>query len=147
MIDNSEENRLSIILEDYWNKLRGDRPYPSEDEFEPDEIKHVWDGCFLVNVHEGSLEDGYHFQYLGQHLIDAYGDDISNEEVNVLVAPTKQRMVEKIHEVAETGAPVHDDSEFINANSVHVRYRKVFLPLGHDGDVTHVIGGIRWKGY
>lgn len=146
-MSNNKEQRLTVILEGYWNKIRGDRDFPDESDFKPEDVKHIWNNCFLIDVKDGYDGKGFKYTFLGQELIDAYGDDISQEEVHVLVEPTKQRIVEKVKETIEARAPIHDESEFINANSITVRYRKIFLPLGRHGEVRYVVGGMRWKGY
>lgn len=139
--------RLGDALETYWRSLKGHREFPTEAEIDPSEIKNFWDNCFLINVTEGDHDSGYKYAYLGQGLIDAYGDDFTKEEVNVLVEPNRQRIIEKVEETVETRAPVYDEGEFTNAAGVNVRYRKVFLPLGDRELVEYVLGGIRWKGY
>lgn len=141
-----EHRRITDTLEEYWNKLRGSRSFPLEGEIEPGKLKDIWDSCFLVKV-EDFDRDHYKYTYMGQELINAYGDDLSAEEVNVLVAPNKKRMLEKVKEVILSGAPVADESEFVNAKSVTVKYRQIFLPLGEDERVEYVLGGMRWRGF
>lgn len=142
------ENRMTNKLVDYWNELKGDRDFPSELDINPSDIANIWDNCFLIKNEKASGDgDGYKYTFLGQGLINAYGDDISQEEVNILVQPNKARFIEKVEETIETKKPVVDESEFVNAHSVLIKYRKIYLPLGEDDDVTHVMGGMRWKGY
>lgn len=146
MSKHKKEGRVTVVLEQYWNELRQGREFPSENEINPEDIKHIWDYCFLIHV---GPSEGHHYKYtyLGKKLIEAYGDDISKDEVNILVVPTKQRMIEKIEETVKKREPIHDESEFVNADSVMVRYRKIFLPLGRGSEVEYVIGAMRWKGF
>ena len=141
-----KENRLTDILEGYWNQIKGGEEFPSEIDVNPSDIAEIWDNCFLIKSDE--LEgEGFKYTFLGQGLINAYGDDISQDEVSVLIQPNKERFIEKVEETIKTKKPVIDESEFVNAHSVLIKYRKIYLPLGEDDHVTHVIGGMRWKGY
>lgn len=146
----SRHNRITDKLRDYWNELRGSRAYPSEREIDPRALDSIWPACFLIDIRkEDDSQMHFHYEYLGDELLHAYGEDIGKEQVSVLIAPNKQRMIDKIHEVVKTGEPLEDESEFVNVNSVLIKYRKIFLPLGDadKGEVNYVFGGIRWRGF
>lgn len=134
--------RLTDILIAHWKSLKGDLPFPRETAIDIAEIAPVWDDCFLI---EAPKDRRYRYDYLGQHLIEAYGEDVCREEVDLLVSPYTQDMIEKFDTVVNSGAPLNDHGVFINARHIEVRYRQLLLPLGHDGIVTHILGGMRWK--
>jgi len=145
----SAESRYHQRLQKYWDKLRGKRPFPSESELNPDDISDIWPSCFLISLDDVTRRLGYRYSYLGEDLIEAYGDDIKNPGIVLkLLSTTDTPMVKKFNDVVTLQKPVIDESEFINLKHLKIRYRTCMLPLGtSDGTVTHIIGCMRWKMY
>lgn len=137
--------RLTDRLRSYWDGLRGDRPFPREDEIDPDALKEVWDHCFLVDVRDRRT---FAYSYLGNALIEAYGDDITGKEISeTLIYPHPVALFRAFHDVTTNAHPGMDAGEFTNAHGLLVKYRSCVLPLGSltiDG-VTYLLGGMRWK--
>ncbi|MBN66077.1 MAG: hypothetical protein CMM94_00710 [Rickettsiales bacterium] len=143
----SQSKRIHERLEEYWDSKKNGRAFPSEVDIDPDEISDIWESCFLVKVEE---QDGkpYQYTYLGQDLISAYGDDQNEKEVcEKLVYPYSVSLEHKFDEVVEQKKPVMEDAEFTNSNSIVVKYRSSMLPLGENGEVEYIIGGMKWKGF
>lgn len=141
--------RINERLEEYWESLRRGRAYPGEKEIDPRAIADIWDSCFLIRVDGEALEKGFKYTYLGLSLIEAYGDDLTGQEVcGRLVTPQSGQMVRKFHEVAESGRPVNDEGGFANRKNMLVKYRSVMLPLGAPPDrVEYIIGGMKWRAF
>ncbi len=133
----------------YWNKLRGDRPFPHESEIEADEIADMWDYCFLISLDDVVRRIGYRYSYMGTELVKAFGDDANNPDMALrLLSNTKVPSLEKINEVLDKKHSVIDEGEFINSHHMNVRYRTCIVPLGYeDGQVSHLFGVMRWKAY
>ncbi len=145
------KQRISEILKLYWERLRGERPFPMESEVNPDsdELMPIWDSCFLVRV-EANAEQPYHYAYLGDALVAAYGgEDASAREVcEMLVYPSTMSMVHRFKEVVNSGKPRMEESEFTNGSGELIKYRSELLPLGDEtGDVAYILGGMKWKAY
>jgi hypothetical protein len=136
-------------LQDYWEQLRGSRAFPSENEINPDDLLDIWPSCFLISIDDVTRRLGYRYSYLGESLIEAYGDDISNPDVALkLVSSVDAPMVSKFDEVRKTRQPVIDESQFVNLKLLNIRYRTCLLPLGiGEREITHIIGCMRWKAY
>ncbi len=141
-----KQARINETLEDYWRTLKGDKPMPYEKDIKPESIAGIWDSCFLISI-VPEENPRLKYSYLGQNLIEAYGDDLANKEVcEVLVYPTNDHLREKFEEVERTGAPTNEAGEFVNKNGAKVKYRSVLLPLAHDdGTVGFILGGMKWK--
>jgi len=141
--------RFHERLYDYWEQLRGGRVFPSESEINPDELLDIWPSCFLISIDDVTRRLGYRYSYLGESLIEAYGDDISNPDVALkLVSSVDAPMVGKFDEVIKTRQPVIDESQFVNLKLLNIRYRTCLLPLGvQERDITHIIGCMRWRAY
>ncbi len=142
-------NRSHERLQEYWEKIKDNRHYPSENEINPDDLEDIWASCFLVSIDDVTRRLGYRYSYLGEDLIEAYGDDISNPDIAMkLVSTSNSGMIEKFDEVIRTEVPVIDESEFVNLKHLKVRYRTCLLPLGtKSGAVSHIIGCMRWRVY
>lgn len=142
--------RINERLMEYWQQKRGGRPYPDESELDPDELSDIWDSCFLVHLegYDGKMPI-FKYTYLGESIIEAYGDDLTNREVcERLVYPANNSLVLKFGEVAKTAAPTIEDSEFTNKNGVLIKFRAALLPLSkHTPQVSYIIGGMKWKAF
>ena len=133
----------------YWNQLRNARPFPQESEIDPDALEDIWDSCFLLSIDDVTRRMGYRYSYLGPQLIEACGDDINNPDVALrLISTASMPLVKKFDAVLKTKEPVFDESDFVNLKGLHIKYRACMLPLGYEnGDVSHILGCIRWRYY
>lgn len=141
--------RINERLLEYWSAKKAGRAFPTEGEIDPEEIAEIWDSCFLVRTDEVGRSK-YQYTYLGNALIDAYGDDLNNKDIcEKLVSPTSMSLVHKFDEVCKTKQPVDEESEFTNNKGMLIKFRSCMLPLGKDDsqDVAFVIGGMKWKAF
>lgn len=145
----NEFKRISERLFHYWDDLRRDRAYPTEGDIDYREISDIWDSCFLVRVSEDVRARGYKYSYLGTSIIEAFGDDLTGQEVYAkLVDTANDDIVHRFEEMVERAEPLIDESEFINRRKMLVKYRYCMLPLGREkGKVDYIIGGMKWKAY
>jgi len=141
--------RINERLLEYWIHKKSDRAFPLEGDIDPEEIGEVWSSCFLVRS-EPHLTHGFQYTYLGEALIEAYGDDFSNREVcERLVYPTSLPLVHKFEEVCKTKMPVTEESEFVNTKGMLIKFRSCMVPLGKENthEVGFVLGGMKWKAF
>jgi hypothetical protein len=142
------ESRAGFILRDYWDGLRLNRPYPTENEIDPDDIDSIWDSCFLISIDDVTRRMGYRYSYLGKKLIEAYGDDDGNPDiVTQLLSTRSQRIKDNFDEVLHSQKPLVDEAEFVNLKHMNIKYRISLFPLGDSTGVTHIIGCMRWRMY
>jgi len=145
----SDEHRYHTRLKKYWDMLRGEKPFPTENSIDPDDLQDIWDSCFLISIDDVTHRMGYRYSYMGSHLIEAYGDQLNSGDVSSrLISMNGSPMVKKFDEVIREKKPLIDESEFVNGSNINIRYRTCILPLGtDDGKVTHILGCMRWKMY
>jgi len=139
-------HRINEQLRLYWEELRNGRVMPMESEISIKDLAAIWDHCFLVSVHG----DRFAYSYMGEQLIEAYGDDMTGKEIAIaLLEPHPQSLFESFQKVAESGQPRIDDNAFTNSRGVEVKYRSCILPLGAKGHtgVAYLLGGMKWKAY
>ncbi len=146
------EKRITELLRLHWEKVKGDAQFPSESAINPEseELKPIWDHCFLVRIDQTNIERPYAYLYLGEALVKAYGgEDASAREVcETLVYPSSMSLVHKFKEVADFTNPVNEEGEFVNSAGETIRFRSELLPLTDSaGDVSYILGGMKWKAY
>ena len=145
----TDQNRINEKLRAYWDKLRDEKAFPSERNFNPSDIEDIWDSCFLVHVADAKIHGGYRYAYLGQHLIEAFGDNYTDREVSAkLIDPNTSPIAKHFEQVTKTQAPIVVDDEFTDKSGMVIKYRSCMLPLGEaPAPANYIIGGIKWKAF
>lgn len=152
MVGRAEEKRINQRLMQYWEQKRNGRLFPLEADIDPDEITDLWPNCFLVRVDDDHVDDigsEFKYTYLGQSLIDAYGDDLGNKQVlEKLVYPSNLPLIKRFKEIVKTSQPETEESEFTNINNMLIKFRSCMMPLGRDEHhIGFIIGGMKWKAF
>ena len=150
MSDNNmnKQQRLTDILFDHWNNVRGERLFPSRgqiDEFFLQK-KGVWDDVFIIDVHPLVQSNGYNAVYSGKNLKQEFVKDVSGKWVKNLVMGFLDNASDKYNIVAEQKRPLQEDEVFTSPETgVIIKYRQILLPLGprDDEPVNVIIGGMR----
>ncbi len=142
----SVERRINLRLLSYWEKLRRGRPMPAHTEINAEDLRDLWDSCFIISVSELSKPDAsYH--YMGQYIADAYTQGSLKSDASQMVSPKASGASRHFQKVVETGKPLIEEGEFANERSEIVKYRQCLLPLGHGGTVEMIFGGMTFKVY
>lgn len=137
------EQRITDALKTYWEELKGTDKFPSEKQINSNDIEKIWENCFLVRV-DG--DNKFAYEFLGKSIIEAYADENVGEHiVEDQLYPESPGIVNKFVEATETEEPLFYEGVFINKNNIDIKFRKILLPLGENGKVKHLIGGMRWK--
>jgi len=141
--------RLPEMLIKQWDLLRGDRPFPSEDEFSPEIIDDMgfWENCFLTQAHDIKRGKDYNYTYIGSNILEAYQGDLLGVSVHSVASPSADNLTLRYQQVMATQTPLTSEGEFLNARNMNVRYRQCLVPLGKNGKVDTVMGAIRYMLY
>ena len=140
--------RVNEQLLQYWQKLKGQNQLPMEAEVDPDAISDIWDSCFMVRYESEDTEQAFRYIYLGQALVEAYGDDANEKEVcEKLAYPQNHELAAQFHRVIDSQEPQMVESEFTNSKGMLIKYRSCLLPLAKDNrnSAGYIIGGMKWK--
>ena len=138
------EKRITERLKNYWEEKRGSNPYPTESQINSSELEDIWDDCFLIEYENGK----FRYSFLGTSIIEAYGDNMEGEEiVEDLLYPETPDISAMFQEVLDTKDVIYYDGAFINKNNMDIKFRKILLPLGENGKINYIIGGMRWKAF
>lgn len=139
--------RINERLTDYWRDLCRGRPMPLESDVVMEDLKDLWDYCFLLSV----KANGFAYDYLGPSLVLAYGDDLTGKEITeTLLYPHPPSLINTFKNVVLNAAPARDENEFTNSLGEKVKYRSCVLPLASAGDtkkVAFLLGGMKWKAF
>jgi hypothetical protein len=138
------ERRLTLRLVAYWERLRGPRQMPSENDIDPEDLEELWDYCFLVQVRDLAKQD-YNYTYLGSAIVEAYRSGLDADDPCSLVALNANKLTSSYHQVISARAPVIEEGEFRNLHGDIVKFRQCMLPLSHGTDVEAIFGGMRFK--
>jgi hypothetical protein len=142
------ERRINRKLVSYWEGIRGARDLPEEADVDIAALADIWEHCFLLEVADVKGTKGHNcrFSYLGQAIIEAYGDDLTGRNIyDSLLATNNPEFLEKLDKVLASKMPIVEENTFMNLKNLTIHYRQCFLPLGKEGKVTHVLGGMRWR--
>lgn len=148
MHESGSEQRVTIRAKKYWQSLKDNLAFPSEMAINNDDIKEIWDNCFIVKANNETDPKNYKYKYIGKNLIDAYGQDLTDVNVGNIVSKQAERMVLDFEKVLATKSPVLDEAELKLENGQEIRYRQILLPLGENGvNITAILGGMSYKIY
>jgi hypothetical protein len=139
-------SRITDIILDHWNKIKGDRKFPHEDSLDMDYLECIWDNCFFIQVRDISLKHDYNYTYFGKNITRAYGQDLNGVSVTNFVSPHADHLSNMYDLVINTRSIVIEESEFKNINGDTVKYRQCLVPLGPTDDKVHsILGGMTFK--
>lgn len=144
----AHERRISFILIQYWNAIRGERELPREEDIDPDQLIGIWERCFLVQVRDIENNKDFNYSYLGPDLIEAYQAHKLESSNTNMVGPEANRLASMYMRVIEERGPLMDENEFYDQTGQLVKYRQVFMPLSTNGtDVDAILGGSWFRLY
>lgn len=138
------ERRITYRLLAYWEALRGQRPMPEENDVDPDAIADIWDHCFVMQVRD-ILRKDYIYTYLGPSIAEAFRSGLSVDDAGGMVSPDASRLAPHYQQVLDHARPLVENGEFVNLRGQTVKFRQCLLPLGREGRVEAVFGGMRFK--
>jgi hypothetical protein len=143
-----DERRLPVQLFNYWNKLRGERAFPSEDAIDSDDISDIWDHCFLIQVNDLKNRKRADFTYLGKKIIEVYHDLLTEEDEMDFISPSTSHLSQNFWQVIETRKPIMQAGQFMTSRRHQIKFRQCLLPIGKDdSEVDAIFGCARLKLY
>jgi hypothetical protein len=111
----------------------------------PEAISEIWANCFIVEASNNSKKEDYKYLYLGEKIIEAYGQDLTGMKVDALVCPQVEHLETEYEKVLAFKRPVEDEGE-LDVGGRHIKYRQILLPLGDDGvNINAILGGFSYK--
>ncbi|MBN8543840.1 MAG: PAS domain-containing protein [Alphaproteobacteria bacterium] len=141
-----DERRLTQRLYRYWQEKSAGRPFPAENDIDPDELGADWENCFLVQVRDIVNVTDYNYTFLGANIMEAYRGNLKDQHNEFMVGPNAHKVSKSFGRVLTTRAPVMEEGELVTLSGHMIKYRQCMLPLGTaDGVVEAVFGGLSFK--
>ncbi len=143
--NNPAERRLNIRFLDYWQVLRGERPYPAVQDFDFDVVEGLRPHSFLLEFSDGDIDPV--FRHIGDVLAEDCGQNMLQKPVSQVPRHTLLTQVTDHYlQVLAHKAPISFEAEYIDAAGDDVLYRSILLPLSSDGEtIDCVVGAINRK--
>jgi len=135
------ERRITEQLILYWQKLRMDRAFPDIGDIKKDDIIELWEDCFIIEFEHINNALTHSFNFIGDNIQDIAGKNVPKEQILSFIG---NNLASQYERVLETKRPLIEEAEFKNLNNKIVKYRQILLPIGSD-DITHILGGVRFK--
>jgi hypothetical protein len=150
-MEHTEQNqarRLTDQLQDYWDELRGSRNFPEKSDVNIKNLdKTIQNDCFIADVTPSVSKHNIKLDYLGNNLNSKYEQDEHGIYIRNLVVTFLETPRETYEKVIASKQPLMQSDEIDLNNGQKLKYRQILLPLGSnkDGEVTAILGGMRYK--
>lgn len=149
MTTNVNNLRLTVYLEEFWEKSRADKSLPSLEQIIRilNEEASIVDSIFIL---EASIELGRHsfsVKHMGQDLILLYKDPSEDKTPTRLINNFIQSNKRNLEKVISTKSKIINNIEISIGAGQDLKYRQILLPIGNETSdtVTAIIGGMRCK--
>jgi hypothetical protein len=144
----AQERRRGLHLFDYWMQLCNGREFPHEDEVIPEEIRALWDDCFLIQRRDIENVPHYNYTYLGGNIRAAYESGHIQSHIPGLVSLSALHLAGEFGTVIGERRPYFFEHAHRLTPTHVVRFRQCLLPLGDaHGDVASILGEMRFRIY
>ncbi|MCI5049060.1 MAG: PAS domain-containing protein [Rickettsiales bacterium] len=139
-----QEQRMTFRLLSYWQRVRGDKSFPSLADIAITDIEEMYHQTFVISL--GDHEDEHMFEYFGPELASKFGDDYTGQYViDSMNDASVYNTIGFYDRVLEARGPVSESSEFFLEGN-EVRYRTLLLPLSSDDiSIDYIIGTTNYK--
>lgn len=142
----NNERRITQRVYNYWNKIRGDRHMPEENDIDPEALGDDWKHCFLLQTRDIDHIEQFNFTYLGDGILNAYKHAGIDPDNLFMIGPNAFYLAPHFLHVVNTGESLIDHNNFIANDGTRVLYRQCLLPLSSNfGKVDGIFGAMLFK--
>jgi len=140
------ERRLPWRLLMYWQKKRGARIMPEENDIDPEELGGDWGRCFLLQSRDIFNVVDYNFTYLGAKILQDYENTMLDAHNEFVVGPNASQLSRYFRRMLDSRVPMLDSGELATSQGQRVIFRQILLPLGGASEeVSAIFGGMSFK--
>lgn len=141
----SDERRMHVRAYNHWVSLLDDRPYPSIEDLNPENIADFGPHSVLLDFTQG-IEDPS-IRYLGGALREEC--DLAPSDIRISQVPGRSllsRLTDHYLQIIANRAPIGFEAEFVSTRGCNTLYRGILMPFSSDGDsIDFIYGVINWK--
>jgi hypothetical protein len=137
------EQRLTLRLQRYWDRLRRTSNIPEIQRFNAEAIDDIWPHCFKISI----AGKHYQYDYMGEPITKLYGRDLTGEMADLRMKQFPASVVHgHLQDVLATHQPAYGDGHLVNNDGRLIKYRSCFLPFGNmKRGVTHIVVGLSYR--
>jgi hypothetical protein len=133
------KRRITEQLLFAWEQARGKLSMPPIESLAPYHFEALWPDCYVLHIFSYAPGMPYEFTHIGSRLNDWFGDAVRTSDD----IPFRAHVIDHYKQVIETAQPLLTEGEMPNASGHIIAYRHVMVPIGEEGVVTHIFGGLR----
>jgi hypothetical protein len=135
------KQRVTRVLFEYWDALRGSRPAPSRGDLDPGAIRSCLANTFVLSF---APEQGHSFRIAGTSLCASFGSELTGTPFDRLwTAEQRPAVCDLIGNVTESLDGMVASVTGHNADAETVDLEMILLPLsGADGRTGLVLGAL-----
>ncbi len=139
-----QEQRLTFRLLSYWNRIRGDRTYPSLSDMHIHEIQEIWHYSFVIDIRT----DDPVFHYFGPDLSSLFGVDYTGELVSEAMNDVILNNTIGVYEKATIERKPLTESASFYYDGKELRYRTLIVPFSSDNaTIDFLMGTTNFKAF
>lgn len=117
---------------------------PAYEDFNPDDLRDLWECCFVIRTDELAKSD-CSYAFMGEFIVDSFEQGLIKGRSGNMISPTPIHSIPYFQTVVQSKKPLLDEGEFYNVNDELVKYRQCLLPFGKEGKVDAILGGMNFK--
>lgn len=128
-------------LFDYWSRGRADAPFPRRSDIDPLDLPKA----LLPHLYILTLEPdgGYRFRLAGTRMAEIFRNDVTGKRLDaVLVGHDLDNALRSYGRIVKGAVPWYSRVIYKVDGESGILYQRLTLPLGEDGEVTHLLGGL-----
>ena len=137
---NDLKSKLLVLALQYWNDLRGTRPFPAREEITPRGMAPFLHNVVLVRVIDGGVD--YEYRIAGEAFVNAFGMNFKGMLLSQVQIsdPDYGHATHAVYEcVRNIGQPFALRGTVGSPTARFSAYETIFFPLGKDGVVDHLL--------
>ena len=128
----------------HWDKLRGDRRFPSHEDITPAAANGLSENIFVIALRGSEDED--EIVSSGNAFKSALKFDPVGKKVTEIMPSAKDKGLSFCRTAAALKKPIADIGRFTNVDGEEVRYRSILLPLSDDQEnINYLLGAFSFK--
>ncbi|NQU69820.1 MAG: hypothetical protein HQ514_04685 [Rhodospirillales bacterium] len=138
------ENRMVGRALSHWDDLRGDRNFPTYEDYSAQETPYGDEHVFVISIRDSELSD--EIVAAGQKVEEGFGRSPVGLKAIEAIPSSIEKGLSFCRTAARMKKPIADVGHFSNANGTEICYRSILLPLSSDQiNVDHILGAFSFK--
>ncbi len=128
----------------YWNRLAGDRSFPSIEEFDPGPRLHDPKQLVKWTIEDAFGQRRFRALYQGTNVAEVFNASwVGRTMDEVVPVPLKSMSIDGVNECAASGCAIYTVFATFDANGHRVDCERLLLPLGEGSTVHQIVASLQ----